>query len=378
MSSTYNAMNPLTFKTYFWSHFLVILAISISSCEGQKKNNNKSEEADAVPVPSKPQERGGQVFIQPYKTCKEIDRKTNEKDAPLTVCAQNSIAGATHEGYRFSDIGSCEVVRTQRPFVKRETPLQVNSQDERLLDPVFKREYEWVTSQVRSTGCACCHDSTSVASGDYAVWDIASKGVWTDQLTTRALGLLTNRLDATTLGAYDAQENFGFDRKRTAVPTTDPARMGAFFEREIKTRGIKDADFIGLKPLGGPLLGMINKKPEACSSGVGVNENHEIRWEGPPARYIYIMEAQAKAPIVPPNLDLPEGTLWRLDVIAKLDQVGAPLASGLKYGTVPPHTVQRIPLNNETPPALVSGQTYRLHVLPDVPLASTSCLFIFP
>jgi hypothetical protein len=91
---------------------------------------------------------------------------------------------------------------------------------------------------------------------------------------------------------------------------------------------------------------------------------------GGPVRYVYVLEDGSKNPGVPPNLDMPDGTLWRLDVLPNADAV----ASGLQYGTTPAGSFQAIP-ETSTAPALEAGTTYHLVALADVGLPVTSCLF---
>jgi hypothetical protein len=74
---------------------------------------------------------------------------------------------------------------------------------------------------------------------------------------------------------------------------------------------------------------------------------------------------------VPPNLDLPEGTLWRLDVAWTAEA----LPSGVAYGGVPDGAEQAWPADG-APPALETGETYYLYVLRDVYQPLTRCLFV--
>lgn len=86
-----------------------------------------------------------------------------------------------------------------------------------------------------------------------------------------------------------------------------------------------------------------------------------------------VLSADATSPTVPPNLDLPEGTRWRLDVPAD----GTPLESGaVRYDEVPAATSQRFP-ESGTPDALVPGETYYLYVTQDVGIPLTRCLFTY-
>ena len=76
---------------------------------------------------------------------------------------------------------------------------------------------------------------------------------------------------------------------------------------------------------------------------------------------------------MPPNLDKPDGTLWKLDRLPD----AAPLPSGISYGEIPADSIQEIPLAGQ-PPVLEEGQTYYLYVLADIGSPITRCLFDFP
>ncbi|MCA9698471.1 MAG: hypothetical protein KC431_13155, partial [Myxococcales bacterium] len=92
------------------------------------------------------------------------------------------------------------------------------------------------------------------------------------------------------------------------------------------------------------------------------------------ARYIYVLEAGADNPIVPPNLDLPAGTLWRVDVPW---DGGTPISSGeISYGSAPAGMMQRYP-EGVAPDALVPGEEYYLYVTRDVAIPITRCLFTY-
>ncbi|HIF94851.1 MAG TPA: hypothetical protein EYQ60_17255 [Myxococcales bacterium] len=91
------------------------------------------------------------------------------------------------------------------------------------------------------------------------------------------------------------------------------------------------------------------------------------------ARYLYVLSADADNPGLPPNLDLPDGTLWRADVLYDVD----PFASGVAYGVLPAGALQRHP-KSVAPLDLVSGQQYYLYVLRDVVLPLARCLFQVP
>ncbi|HEY6878795.1 MAG TPA: hypothetical protein VI299_12285, partial [Polyangiales bacterium] len=111
--------------------------------------------------------------------------------------------------------------------------------------------------------------------------------------------------------------------------------------------------------------------PVACAAE-GVTPEGRIVWTGGDARYVYVMREESENPGVPPNLDLPEGTLFRLDVLAS----DPPVASGVPYGTTPAGTFQMYP-ERERAPELVPGTRYHLYVLADVAVPLVNCVFTF-
>ena len=108
-------------------------------------------------------------------------------------------------------------------------------------------------------------------------------------------------------------------------------------------------------------------------SGEGVDADGTITWTGGDARYVYVLEADARSPTVPPNLDIPEGTLWRIDVPSD----GDPVRSGeVVFGDVPSGTTQRVPAAGD-PAALVPGTSYYLYASRDVLVPVTRCVFTY-
>ena len=97
-----------------------------------------------------------------------------------------------------------------------------------------------------------------------------------------------------------------------------------------------------------------------------------IHWGMVPARYVYVLEEDAKNVADPPGLDRPDGTIWRLDI----EQNGTPFESGtLVYGQVPENAKQDIPSEGEAP-ALESGKRYKFFVLRDFgPTRIQNCHF---
>ncbi len=124
-------------------------------------------------------------------------------------------------------------------------------------------------------------------------------------------------------------------------------------------------------PFGGPIYTQMTFRPSACTGTDGIAADGTISWTGGGARYVYVMEANAANPGVPPNLDLPMGTIWRIDV----PFTGMPISSGVRYGVVPAGTSQRFPAMGAAPAALQSGRQYYLYVMQDVAIPITRCLF---
>lgn len=313
---------------------------------------------------------GAGVFLPPTQTCR----------APLAgqppgagpggqVCTWNAISAATEEGRRYDDYGSCDHVRTQRPYYPVAPGPARMGADPRMSDPTYVAELAWVKSQVESSACVCCH-STRTAPAGPSNWYVEAPGNWMDSFNATGLALGAGWVDSSTLGAYPAAQNNGFDRTLSGIPSTDPARMQRFFERELAARGRTRESFAGTTPFGGPIYSQQVYRPTPCADGYGVGADGVVRWAGGPARYVYVLDEGSANPGVPPNLDLPRGTRWRVDV----PPTGSPVASGVPYGRVPAGATQRFP-ETGAPAALVPGTTYYLYVLLDVGVPVTRCLF---
>ena len=246
------------------------------------------------------------------------------------------------------------------------------SNDPRLSDGDWMAEYEWVTEQLEATACVCCHSETEAPDGASG-WYLEAAPIWTDTLDDDGMAMMAGWVNSTAFGAFDPADNNGFDRDLTGVPAAEPERMQAFFEGELAGRGFTRADFADTPPFGGPLYDQLVYEATACRDGIGVDAQGAIAWDGGGARYLYIMTADASPPGVPPNLDLPDGTLWRVDVAPTAD----PIATGVTYGAVPAGATQTFPATG-APPALQSGETYYLYTLADIYQPVTRCLFEAP
>lgn len=331
-----------------------------------------------LPTDSGP--RGLPTFQQPYLACKApLPGEPAGRGDQGLVCTWSAISAATEEGRDFNDYGDCNTVRTQRPYYPVPAASDANRADPRMDDPAYAAEVQWVKQQVQATACVCCH-STRAPQGT-SNWFVESGPNFANSFLPRGLAMGAGWINTVTFGAYPPEQNNGFTRATPANPThtifvtTDDARMRRFFEGELAHRGLTRADFEGQTFGVGPLDEQYTFVPKACEAGEGVAADGTITWVGSPARYLYVLAASSASPGVPPNLDLPMGTLWRLDV-PWLN--GTPMPSGsVKYGVVPEGNAQRAPAEG-APPALESGQTYYLYVMQDIAIPVTRCLFTAP
>lgn len=285
------------------------------------------------------------------------------------VCTWEAISANTEPGRRYRDYASCEPVFTQRPYWPVGVEWSTPDDDPRLTDPDFQGELAWVTEQVEAAACVCCH-STELAPEGPSMWYLEAGPIWTDSVTPQGMAMMAGWIDSTAFGAFSPEDNNGFDRETTGVATTDIPRMQAFWEGELARQGYSQADFADTAPFGGPLYDQLVYELSDCEDGQGVSSDGTVTWTGGAARYVYVLEPGSMNPGVPPNLDLPDGTLWRLDVAYTSD----PVPSGVAYGSEPDGAFQAFPTDG-APPALVSGQEYALYVLLDIYQPATRCVF---
>ncbi|WP_437289378.1 proteinase inhibitor [Sorangium sp. So ce406] len=314
---------------------------------------------------------GGAVFQWPEQVC--VDPKDGEPagQSDGKVCTFGTISACTEPGRLFTDYASCEPVLTQRPYWPAPpSDFKTPSDDPRLSDPEWLGELAWVTEQTEACGCVCCHSEQAAPATGTSNWYIEAGPVWTDSFYPTGLALAAGWVSSAALGAYPADQNNGFSRDTAGLPTTDPARMIAFFEGELERRGYTREDFADMTPFGGPLHEQSLYEPSDCAAGEGVDAAGKVTWAGGDARYVYVLSADAANPGAPPNLDLPEGTIWRLDVPWQAE----PVKSGITYGEVLPNTKQGYPAQGR-PEELVPGTKYYLYVWADVGIPITRCLF---
>ena len=316
------------------------------------------------------------VFVQPTLVCSDPVAGEEPGQGPDgQVCTWQAIAGCTEEGRRFGDYASCDVVRSQRPYYPAPPAEGWDVDDERLADPVYTAELEWVTKQMEASACVCCHATSDSPAAGPSNWYIDAPGNWVNTMAPSGMALAANWISSVAFGAFPPNENNGFNREEAGFPSTNPARMRAFFEAELQRLGYTKGDFEDAPAFGGPLQDQLDFKPSDCGSGDAprVDSDGTVHWEGGSARYIYVLKDNSANPTVPPNLDLPEGTLWRLDVAESTQ----PLNTGeLRYGSTPEGASQRFPENGK-PEALKKGERYYLYVTRDVGVPITRCLFTF-
>ena len=218
----------------------------------------------------------------------------------------------------------------------------------------------------------CCHSEKAAPDGATSNWYIEKGPIWTDSFYPSGLALGAGWVDSTALGAYPPDQNNGFSRDVSGIPSTDAARMVAFFEGELARRGYAKEDFVDATPFGGPLYDQGLYVPESCTNGEGVSADGKVVWSGGGARYVYVLASGSANPGVPPNLDLPAGTVWRVDVAPS----SSPIKSGIAYGELPAGTSQGFPAEGK-PAALVSGTEYYVYALADIGIPVTRCLFTY-
>jgi hypothetical protein len=314
---------------------------------------------------------GGNVFMPPELVCKApLEGEAPGQSANGEVCTYSMISACTEPGRAFEDYASCETVLTQRPYYPSRALGSTPDNDPRLNDTAYMAELGWVTEQINACACVCCH-SNQVAPQGASIWATDGAGIWTDAFSDEGIAMMAGLINSDVFGAYLPEDNHGFDRSSTGAPTTDVARMQKFFSDEFVRRGRRLEEASSIPEFGGPLVAQRDYQPTDCNANQGVI-NNQISWIGGDARYVYLLEGTAKNPGVPPNLDLPVGTIWRLDVLPQ----SAPMTTGIPFGEIPAQAIQQYPREGR-PTALEAGRQYYLYVMRDVGIPITRCLFTY-
>lgn len=314
----------------------------------------------------------GSPFVPPTRTCMPALEGEPPGASDGEVCTWNLISASTEPGRRYADYADCDIVRSQRPYYFEASPTVPDPEDPRLDDEAYLAEVAWIKDQAESSACSCCHTASETPEGA-AIWDTEAGALWIDTVTDEALAMLAGYTDSAAFGFLDAGENNTFDRSATGLPTTDSARLLAFAERELERRGVTTAEAAELEPFAPFFRELIDFEPEACDEGIGVDDAGNLSWSGGGARYIHVLSADSLAPGVPPNWDMPEGTLWAI----RVPPTSLAMSCGGAYGELPEGAIQEIPEAGEAP-ELVSGETYFLYVQSDIAQPITRCLFTAP
>ena len=233
-----------------------------------------------------------QFYRWPHRTCVE------EADGD-TFCFWESVRAAVPLGKSFIEYGNCQVLSTQAPpWQTAVRPMDCD--DPRLEDPDWVAESDWVRHQLRSTACACCHDSSQTGYADS--FDIHAGAGWVSQLTE--MGILTFGGFKAVLSGRDKdrkafippEENNGFSRDegRLGFQTTDVDRLRAFFQRELDWRNITNDDIEAFPTIPIPEQLNMEQAVEPCPQGSGIDANGVVHWVGSQeSRYIYVrLQAQ--------------------------------------------------------------------------------------
>jgi len=309
-------------------------------------------------------------FAQPERVCVDASTLDVPADAELEsgpngdqLCFWDYFSGTVPEGMSFGDLSSCELPFTQgppwwaRPFRRYESPSSL------LNDEEWVTEADWVAAQIRAAGCSCCHSSVS-GSGNTSGFDIDAPGVWTDSLETYMMPISSGEMELHRFfGRFEAEDNHGFGRVETLWPSTDPARLRAFFVSEFERREGTNADRAHAQSQFEALFGaVIAETPECVTQFEGVDGDGVLYWNGDDeVRQIWILEVGSESPGFPPTTDRPEGTLWTVYV----DSNAAALPSGtVTLGTVPDGAVQMVPEAGAF--TLEDGASYKVYASTDM------------
>lgn len=302
-------------------------------------------------------------YVPETQTCVEVE-------GGASVCTWNQMSGCTEEGRRFEEFASCEDVITQRPYSPVPPDTANSTDDPRMDDAVYAAEVGWVKSQLDACACVCCHKGSITPEGA-AIFDTEADGNFVNTFSDWGIGFAARAFDSSLLGSYDAADNNGFSRFTAGMPSTDEPRMKRFFEGELAHRGLTVADFAGETPAPFVFYEQDIYEPQDCEEGEGVDDDGIVRWEGGRARYLYILEEGSRNPGVAPNLDKPDGTLWRIDTVPP----AVPMKTGeVTFGVVPEGHEQEIPAASAVPAELAPGR-YVIFALADVGVPMTRCIF---
>ena len=372
--------------------FLVALSFLVTgvSCDSKSEESASTATSPAITwetySPPEPTEAMIEILqqdsaIYPYQECRnDLDVLSSVPSESITtsengseLCVWHHPAGCVPDGLKYTDVMSCDEVRTLGPSWFIPPIRRATTPPELLANPEYRRELEWVTDQVAASGCACCHSSSA---GYASFFDIDAPESWIDTLTMTGIIMAAGFADEHKyLGYLPPEINHGFDREITLFATTDIPRMRAFFSAEFERREGTEEDVTTARQTFIQINGGLFMEPTECGVGEGMDENGNLIWKGGNARQVYIQEIGSNNPGSPPNLDKPEGTVWA--TYANLE------SEGLISGTIAPGVIidgarQAVPEEANETATFEDGKKYRLFTTPDflrIPLSN--CTFTF-
>jgi hypothetical protein len=157
------------------------------------------------------------------------------------VCTWESLNGCTELGRNYADYVSCEPAYEARGYYPA-PPAPESAPDPRMQDPAYAAEVAWVKAQTEACSCVCCHQGSRTPAGA-AIWDTELDGNFLNSFTPWGLAFMAGFVDSSILGYRPAEENNGFSRETTGMPTQDPERVLKFFTEELAHRGYTPEDF---------------------------------------------------------------------------------------------------------------------------------------
>lgn len=163
------------------------------------------------------------------------------------VCTWSAINGCTEEGRSYADYASCEPTYDRGYYP--DPPAPDEGQDPRMDDPVYAADVEWVRAQLNACACACCHQG-SVTPAGATIFDTELSGNLLNSFSPWGLAFMGGYVDSSIFGSLPPEDNNGFSRDVTGMPTTDTQRALEIFAAELAYRGYATDDDFG-PPFGG-------------------------------------------------------------------------------------------------------------------------------
>lgn len=157
------------------------------------------------------------------------------------VCTWQALAGCTEPGRNFADYAACGPLYPVRGYYPA-PPAPETEPDPRMQDPEYAAAVAWVKAQIEACSCVCCHQKSKTPAGA-AIWDTEFDGNFINSFSPWGLAFMAGFVDSSILGSIATDENNGFSRDITGMPTTDIDRVVEFFTAELEHRGYTPEDF---------------------------------------------------------------------------------------------------------------------------------------